>query len=146
MPVVRLFGLYEDGAPPAPDVPTNPRYPLQITQDATYTVELAVLNPAGDLVDLAAFLGLTGSIILTVKRTYYGVFGVPADLQVTAALVPTAGVNRANFTITPTLTRLLEPGVFAYDIWMQDSSSPTAVREPLIPTSPFHLEPSVRVV
>ena len=145
MPVVRLLGVYENGAPPSPEVPSNPRTPLRVTQDSTTTIELEVVGRNGEAIDLPAFLGLTGKICLTAKRTYYGVFGVPPDLYAEATLVPTAGPGRARFIITPEQTRLLEPGIFAYDVWMQ-SSDPAPVREPLIPTSPLHLEPSVRVV
>jgi len=143
MPTFTLVGVLEDGSVRAPTVPTNPRAPLRVTQGSSVDLIVKVVTSSGVPVDLATFMGVNGRIVLTVKRHDYGVFGTPAAIQSVGTVDPLLGPGSAKFTITPNQTRLLEPGVFAYDIWLEDGSGR---REPVLPTSPFHLEPAVRVV
>ena len=48
------------------------------------------------------------------------------------------------FSLVPSDTKSISPGRYVVDVWMT-SGSP-ATREPVFPTSPFVLEPSVALV
>lgn len=137
MPTLRILGVYEDGSPRADGVPPSARQSLAITQGAQTVLELTVVTPAGVALDLTAQTSLV--LTFAIRRTYIGMSRTP-DLQLTGALVPAAGTNRADFTITSDNTSTLIPGRYSYDLWL---SSTELGRQPLVPTSPLRLEPAV---
>ncbi len=61
-----------------------------------------------------------------------------ASLTLAGTLVPTEGRGRANFSLTPALTKPLDAGRYVYDVWFTSSLS---ARDQVVPASPLVLEP-----
>lgn len=138
MSTLRALGILEDGSDRAPQIPPSARTPLRMTQGAQTVLELSVVRPTGEALDLTAQTNLVLS--LGARATNVGLPGVPPALTVTGALATQDGAGRADFTFASADTSLMTPGVYAYDLWL---SSDELGRVPLIPTSPLYIEPAV---
>ena len=114
----------------------NPRKPMRFVQGSTLVVRLSVFTAAGAPVDLADDPGVT--LYLTVKKPPPSSTTV---LAVTGSLDALAGKNRATFSLTPVATKYIEPGRYAYDVWLTYNG----VRDAIIPTSSLHIEPGLKL-
>lgn len=138
MAVRDLIGVLEDGAAPnaLSDVPDNARIELRMTQGSTLKIRLALLNTAGTPVRLAD--DVAASVWMTIKKRANQ--DTP-DMSIAGSIVAVAGVNRVDFAISPTATKYLAPGRYVYDVWLVFNGS----RDPVIPLSPFILEPGLQL-
>lgn len=135
MAVVELIGVVESGGPQDWNtVPANPRRAVRCTLGSTVTIRLAVVERTGVAVDLS-----TATLIFTVKKA-------PNAYDITFAtngvVVGDPLTGHAEFSIPATAFEYIEPGRYAFDIWLLRG----AERDPVIPTSPFIIEPTVRAV
>lgn len=69
-----------------------------------------------------------------------GVSSYAADLTILGTRDLTQGINFANFVISSSLSKALEPGRYAYDVWMRNG---TISQDEIVPVSPFLVLPSV---
>ena len=122
---ITLTGVVEDGTDRASDVPANPRTPLVVPLGVDLEVELTVVTADGGAVT-------PDSVVLTVKKK-------ATDTQAAITKSGVVGASTTIFTLAPTDTKDLEPGLYAYDVWVTVSGK----RDPVIPTSPFILEAAV---
>lgn len=136
MAVRDLIGVLEDGAAPnaLSDVPENARIELRMTQGSTLKVRLTLMNTAGTPVRLAD--DVSAAVWMTIKRR---ASQDTPDMSIVGALVPVDGANRADFSISATATKYLAPGRYVYDVWLLFQGS----RDPVVPISPFILEPGL---
>lgn len=129
MAVVYLTGILEDGAPPDPGLPGNPRELLAVTQFSTTQVFLRCVTRGGVPVT-------TGDLVLRVKQR-------PADEPPLAQLVgtwqPLVGAGVAVFTFTPTMFPNVQWGRYLYDVTLVQSG----VVNRVIQASPFQLRPAI---
>lgn len=130
--LLNLIGLYQDGSNPAPGVPTNPRVPITTQIGGSATIVVKLLRPSGAGVSVTS----GWSFLLTCKRRPQD---QPPAFQLTGAVQPLLGSNVMAFTLTPTATKLLQPGRYSYDVLMVD---PSGNRDFVIPLSPFILQPA----
>jgi hypothetical protein len=126
--VVELLGVVDDGTPAGPGVPINPRKPIAMTRGGSLTVRVTVVGRDGVMVTLTG-----ASLLLTVKKK-------PSDY---VPDISKTGVNYggaySEFALGPADTKNLEPGLYAYDVWLTKGGE----RTPVVPASPLWLEPSV---
>lgn len=135
MPVEALVGILENGSAYAPGVPRDARRELRVTQGATTTIQLSLVYPSGELVNVGI---LAPTLTLVVSKTTYEA-GLPTDLQIAGVAAPLEGPNRVNFSLAPADTLALVPGRYLYTVWWALGG----VREPVVPTSGLWLEPAV---
>lgn len=126
--VVELVGVVDNGTAVAPGVPTNPRKPISHTRGGSLTVRVTVVGSDGSMVTLT---GATLALTIKKKPSDY----VP-DISKTGA---NYGGAYSEFSLTPADTKNLEPGLYAYDVWLSKDGQ----RTPVVPASPFWLEPTV---
>lgn len=128
----RIIGVVEDGSPGSLSSHGNPRRTMRFTKGMDLTLELSVVGESGGNIDLTG-----GTIVMTVRKQTE-----PAEtvVQKTATLRPEQGENRADLTFVANDFKFVTPGQFVYDIWLTTGSGS---REPIVPTSPFLLEPTV---
>lgn len=131
MPVLRVTGVLDDGSLQGSKAPVNPRIEMRVIQGSSTTIEMQVLTPAGKPVDLTS-----STVTLTVKKK---TGHAAAVLSVTGTLAQDKGLGRVDFSIAPSATKNVAPGRYLYDVWHVAGST----REPVVPTSPFALEPAV---
>lgn len=123
-----LTGVLEDGSPRGASVPNNPRRALNVPLGGDVSLALSMVKADG------APLTLAGGdvVLLTVKKK-------PSDQQ---AVFQKTGAHTstglATFTLVPTDTKQLTPGLYCYDVWVTFGGK----RSPLVPVSPFQLEPA----
>lgn len=122
---IALTGVLEDGSDRAADVPANPRTPMVVPLGVDLTVELTVVSADGAV-------QTPDSVVLTVKKK-------ATDTQAAITKSGVVGAETTVFTLAPSDTKDLEPGLYAYDVWATTSGK----RDPVIPTSPFILEAAV---
>lgn len=103
---------------------------LRIPRGADVLVELAVVDEAGAAVDLS---DPTTAITLTCRRQAIG-----ADLVFPPrlAVVTDGPAGLATIFIASADTQNLQPGLFAYDVWMQQQGDD----QPLVPVGQLQLE------
>lgn len=133
--IADVLGVWDDAAPRPVDgsVPANPRVQLRLTLGASYTLRLTVVTRGGVALDFGRDPEV--SLIWTVKKTTNE---WSPTLKKTGTPVPSRGRNCADFSLVPNDTKFLQPGVYVYDIWVTFLGE----RNPVIPTSPFLLEPA----
>lgn len=124
--IINLVGLLDDGAPLSPGVEGNPRRAVQLTRGSNVTLKVTAFTPQGVAVD---FTG--GSLVFTVKKN-------PDDSTAVISKTATIAATLATFALLPADFRNMEPGNFAYDIWLTRGGS----RDAIIPLSPLWLEPA----
>jgi hypothetical protein len=129
--LIHLTGVLGTGDNPGRRLPSNARTALRLTQTATVTVQLAAFDSGGPPLDLAG-----ADLVLSVGRR-------PSDLPIIlkpGVLDLQAGPNVANFYFVPADTKpdLVPSGRYIYDVWM----TVAGVRDILIPSSPFVIEPT----
>jgi hypothetical protein len=132
-----LTGVLEDGSNRGPAVPFNARVPLIVVQTETATVRVSALYAGGAPVPLAQ---VASFLMLSVRKNPDGPTVFVPRLGV---LRPAVGINVVDFDLAPFDTlpsRGVQPGNYVFDVWL---TRPSGAREPLIPTSPFVLEPTV---
>lgn len=135
MAIIQLVGVLETGGPRDLNIaPVNPRRAIRCTMGSTVTVRIAVVDTAGVPVDLS-----TASLVLTIKKAPNS-YEVTFTANETVVGDPLAG--NAEFSIPSTAFEYVEPGRYCYDIWLLRG----AESDPVIPTSPFIIEPTVRAV
>lgn len=138
MTVRDLIGILEDGTAPnaLSGVPETARITLAMTQGSTLKVRLSVVNTAGTPIRFADDVAV--AVTMTVKRNAQQ---DAADLTIIGTFVPLAGVNRADFSLSPLATKFLIPGRYVYAVWLTFNGS----RDPVVPPSPFRLEPGLQL-
>lgn len=135
MAVVDLTGVVESGGlRDLNAAPANPRRALRCTLGSTVTVRLGVVDAAGVPVDLS-----TASLVLTIKQAPNA---QETTFSAAGSVVGDPSAGRATFSIPATAFEYVEPGRYAYDVWLLRGSE----RDAVVPTSPFIIEPSVRSV
>ena len=135
MAVINLVGVVETGGPRDwNNVPVNPRRAVRYTLGSTATMRVTVVDTSGVPVDLS-----TASLVLTVKKAPNA---YDTKFSATATVVGDPMMGNAEFSIPAVAFEYEEPGRYAYDVWLLRGSD----REPVIPTSPFIIEPTVRAV
>jgi len=135
--IIDLLGIVPDGSTlDRSRVPDNPRQRVRLVQGSTLVFRLKVLSPAGVPVDLSTDPAVT--LYLTVKKD-----PTCAAIALVAAgsLDPLVAKNYATFTLTPSATKGLSPGLYAYDVWLTYNG----VRDAIIPASSLHVEPGLRL-
>jgi len=134
MAVLNMIGVLNNGSRLDESlVPTNPRTPIRYTVGSSLTINVALLYPDGQAVDLT-----NGSPVTTLTVKITSDDDTPQE-KITGTILgqPTAGI--VTFALVPTAFRTLDPGRYIYDIWLVQSGN----RDPVIPASPFYLEPTV---
>lgn len=124
-------GIYENGSEPrASFLPENPRVALSIVQGATVLLTLTAYTVDGVLLDTSPW-----TFYWAIRRTRTDAIA----LKRAGTPVPYKGAGRVEFFLTASETARMKPGAHAYDIWMEAGGD----FEPLIPFSPFQVEPSI---
>jgi len=138
MAVRDLVGVLEDGAArnALSGTPENARIALSMTQGSTLKVRLSVVNTGGTPVRFADDVAV--AVTMTVKRS---ASQTEADLTIIGTFVPLDGINRADFSLSATATKFLVPGRYVYAVWLSYNGS----RDPVVPPSPFILEPGLQL-
>ena len=133
MATIFLNGLVENGTNTNEALaPFDSYMPLRVTQGTSLKIVLTVMYPDGLRVDLSQ-----GSPLLTFTVKQNSLDWMP---QVTATgTVTDAAQGIAEFNITPDAFKQFQPGRFVYDIWLVQAGE----RNPVVPTSPFALLPTV---
>lgn len=125
---MRLTGVLQDGSPPRPGVPLNPRVAITLSKGQALTIELTVVNAGGVAVPL------TGTVpTLTIKKR-------PQDQKLLQYVAPSIVGNVATFQIPAldTKKKIDHPGPYIYDIWVTVGGA----LQPVVPLSPFIVEPA----
>lgn len=137
--LLHLTGVLESGATRGARVPANPRVTIQLAQTESLTIRLLVLDVGGTAVDLTAVLG---QLVLSVKVAPPQ---EPALISRLGILQPQLGVGYADFEVVPFDTKpdRMPAGRYVYDVWLEQVSGE---RDPVVPLSPFVLEPAVRTL
>lgn len=131
MATVYLTGVLEDGSPPSPSVPRNPREQLAVTQASSTTIIVKSTNAAG--VPLPA----TGTLALTIKQRPND---EPPLAQLVGTWTPSLGAGVAVFSFTPTTMQNAQWGRYLYDVRLTTTGG---VVNRLIEASPFLLRPAI---
>lgn len=121
--LVELVGVLENGGERATGVPANPRRAVVVPRGGNVTLRVSVLlsDTGGSVVG--------GTLTMTLKK----------KASDASTLLSKSVALGSDFTLLPTDTKGLDPGIYAFDVWHTDGAG---VRNPVVPLSPFHLEPA----
>lgn len=135
MATIYVTAVLEDGTPHDERlVPYNPRKPIRYTRGVTMMLFATILGRDGVPVDLSVG---TPTVRLTVKQSSESDENIVSILGTIAADARTGEVT---FVISASAFREWAPGIYCYDIWLDQSSTSNVV----LPESPFIVEPTVR--
>lgn len=121
---INLVGVLEDGSPRQGGVPDNPRTTLEIPKGSSVELVTRVITPAGVPVSLN---GDGTELLLTIRRK------PDHDPKIVRKAVIAGG--QGTFVLEPGDTRLWNPGLYGWDVWLTKNGERNAV----IPLSPFKL-------
>lgn len=129
MLTLNVIGVLPDGTAPVAGVPANTALALAAPAGADFAVALQVVTPANQPVPLAG-----STLLLTLKKR-------ATDAQVVVARLGTVtGMGTASFRFVPADTYNLEPGMYAYDVWLTDTDG---VRSRLVDPAVFQVQQAV---
>lgn len=129
--IVNLVGVLDDGSPLAPGVPLDPRTTLRSEIGESFLVNVRVLYPNGRIAQLKP----PTVVQLTLKKSPDG----QKVFLKTAAIVN----NVATFSGIPHDTKTLVPGLYVYDVWIDQGGNQ---RFPVVALSNWILGPTVTPV
>lgn len=130
--IIRLTGVLDSGENHTGLAPENPRITVSLPRGVTATVEVRVVTPGGQPVDLSGY-----AAVMTVKKS--STLDSPDPGFVKSGTVSTGEKNLVTFSVAPGDTKPLTPGRFVYDVWV---TSGAGARDPVVPISPLNLEPA----
>lgn len=129
--LIQLSGVVRSGGRPSLKVPPDSRQGLAIVGGMTSRVLLTVVDQQGAPVDLSDV-----TLTLTVKRSPRD---LSALLSATAVVMPEAGPNVCEFSLSPAQTASWRTTGYCYDIVLQRLDGSL---EAVVPTSPLYVTPA----